>query len=128
MQLISRMLIALFALLALGIAGSLWFDTATAMAHVGLSTSTDLGIGTLRADVGGFFMASGILCLWGAATLNRNVLLPAQLLLVCALSGRLVTAFIDGAVAAGVPQMGVEVGIIALLQWARASWPTSPTV
>jgi len=56
------------------------------------------------------------------------VLWPVQLMMLFALLGRITTVFLDGTAAAGVMQMGVEVLIIALLQWARASWPTSPTV
>lgn len=128
MQLISRMLVGVIALLLLAIGTRLLFDTSAAMTEIGLATTTELGIGTVRADVGGFFVVSGLLALWGAISLNRNVLWPVQLMMVFALLGRFVTVFVDGAAAAGVMQMGVEVVIIALLQWARTSWPTSPTV
>jgi hypothetical protein len=128
MQLTSRILVALIALLLLSIAVRLLFDTSAAMTDIGLSVVTEQGRGTVRADVGGFFMVSGLLTLWGAASLNRNVLWPVQLMMVFALLGRVITVVVDGAAAAGVMQMGVEVVIIALLHWARASWPTSPTV
>ena len=128
MQLVSRMLVGVIALLLLAIGTRLLFDTSAAMIEMGLATTTELGISTVRADVGGFFMVSGLLALWGAASLNRNVLWPVQLMMVFALLGRVVTVFVDGAAAAGVVQMGVEVLIIAVLQWSRISWPTSPTV
>jgi len=128
MLLVSRTLIAVVALLMLGIGGRMLFDTTAAMTSIGLTTASELGMGTLRADVGGFFMVAGVLSLWGALTLNRNVLWPVQLMMLFALLGRITTVFLDGTAAAGVMQMGVEVLIIALLQWARASWPTSPTV
>lgn len=128
MQIISRLLIAVLAMLLLSLGGSLLFDTSAAMAKVGLTTSAEMGLGTLRADVAGFFLVAGMLCIWGAATLNRNVLWPVQLLMVFALLGRLVTLLVDGAGAAGIPQMGVELAVIGLLQWARTSWPSSPTI
>lgn len=128
MQLISRIFVGVIALLLLAIGTRLLFDTSAAMTEVGLATTRALGISTVRADVGGFFMVSGLLALWGAVSLNRNVLWPVQLMMAFALLGRIITVFVDGAAAAGVMQMGVELVIIALLQWARASWPTSPTV
>jgi hypothetical protein len=123
---LSRLLIGLGSLLLLLVGLGFWFDVEQSLLQMGITTTANHGLGTVRADIGGFFLGGGALGVLAALSLNRNLLWPVQLLLVVALIGRLVTLGIDGPEAAGVSSMGIEILLIAVFQWSRNIWPTTP--
>ena len=126
MIMISRMLIGLGAALLLVVGLGLWFAVEHSMLPMGLSVTADRGLGTVRADIAGLFVASGALGVAAALSLNRNLLWPLQLLLVVALIGRIITFSIDGLSAAGPESMVIEVLLLVVLQWCRNLWPNTP--
>ena len=126
MLMLSRLLIGLGSMLLLSVGLGFWFDVEQSLLQLGVATTADHGLGTVRADIGGFFISGGALGLLAAFSLNRNLLWPVQLLLVVALIGRLITLGIDGSEAAGVASMGIEILLILLFQWSRNIWPSTP--
>ena len=128
MQWLSRILLGLGGALLLVVGTMVWFNTADALANVGLNAVAAPGWGTARADIGGFFIVCGGLGLVAAITLNPRLIWPAQVLLLAAFTGRLLTLFIDGTGAAGPVNMGIEVMLLGVMQWCRSRWPSQSTV
>ena len=122
MIVISRVVVALIGALFLGIGASLIFNTADAAATMGLPNLEAAGYGTVRADIGGFFLGGGLIGVVAAFRKNAALLWPVQLLVAIALLGRLFTLSVDGPIAAGLESMGVEVAILGVLFWAKRAW------
>lgn len=89
MQLIVRVIVGVVGLLGLAMAGAIWLHPENMAAQLGLSVANVLGPATIRADLAGFFAASGLLAL-GAAIRNEGRYAGVVALLVAvALVGRL---------------------------------------
>jgi hypothetical protein len=119
---LSRLLVALIGLLFLVVGAGLWLNTADAAAQMGLVDLAAAGFGTVRADIGGFFIGGGIIQIIAAMRRDSGLLWPVQLLVLLALLGRTLTLVINGPVAAGVPSMGFELAILLLLVWCKSTW------
>jgi hypothetical protein len=118
-----RGLIGLLGLGGVLIAARFWMDPAAIGAQLGLKGTDVLGAASLRADVGGFFGAAGLLSIV-AAIRNDGRQLAAPLLLVClALAGRLLTAALQGLPPASVPPLAVEAGLVLILGLGRRLLP-----
>ncbi|MBT5210054.1 MAG: hypothetical protein HOL99_12100 [Halieaceae bacterium] len=126
MLLISRLLSGLFGLLFLVVGTGLWLNTGDAAAELGLVNLAAAGLGTVRADIAGFFLGGGLILVLAAARRDPGLLWPVQLLVLIALLGRTLTLVIDGPVAAGVPSMGVELLILLVLFWCKRAWASQP--
>lgn len=122
MIILSRVLVGLAGILFIGIGAGLWFNTADASNNLGLTELAAAGFGTVRADIGGFFIGGGLLQLLAATQKNRDLLWPVQLLLALAFTGRAVTLVMDGPIAAGLPSMAIELVLLALLAWCQRLW------
>jgi hypothetical protein len=122
MVVILRVVVGLIGALFLGIGASLIFNTADAAATMGLPNLEAAGYGTVRADIGGFFLGGGLIGVVAAFRKNATLLWPVQLLVAIALLGRLFTLSVDGPIAAGLESMGVEVAILGVLFWAKRAW------
>ncbi len=122
MVMFSRLLVALIGLLFLVVGAGLWLNTADAAAQMGLVDLAAAGFGTVRADIGGFFIGGGIIQIIAAMRRDSGLLWPVQLLVLLALLGRTLTLVINGPVAAGVPSMGFELAILLLLVWCKSTW------
>jgi len=122
MVMLSRLLVALIGLLFLVVGAGLWLNTADAAAQMGLVDLAAAGFGTVRADIGGFFIGGGIIQIIAAMRRDSGLLWPVQLLVLLALLGRTLTLVINGPVAAGVPSMGFELAILLLLVWCKSTW------
>lgn len=91
-----RGLIGLLGVLGLLMALMLWLNPAGPAAKLGVEAMGPLGLATIRADMGGFFGAVGILAVL-AAFKGQGKLLTAPLLLVAlALAGRGVAVAMEG--------------------------------
>lgn len=115
MSLILRIVVGLYGLLfaALGLIG--WAAPERLAERLGLATLTSLGLATLRADLGGLFLALAVLCLAGAM-LRRRGLLAAALIVLCAiLAGRVIGVIADGGLSANLPSLAVEGSAVAVL-------------
>ena len=126
MLLISRLLSGLFGLLFLAVGTGLWLNTGDAAAELGLVNLAAAGLGTVRADIAGFFLGGGLILVLAAARRDPGLLWPVQLLVLIALLGRTLTLVIDGRVAAGVPSMGIELLILLVLFWCKRVWASQP--
>ena len=126
MVVLTRILLAAIGLLFLGVGAGLWFNTGEAAAKMGLVNLAAAGLGTVRADIAGFFIGGGIIQIVAAIRRDPNLLWPVQLLVLLALMGRAITLIIDGPVAAGIPSMGIELVLLVLLLWCKKVWHTQP--
>ena len=122
MVMLSRLLVALIGLLFLVVGAGLWLNTADAASQMGVVDLAAAGFGTVRADIGGFFIGGGIIQIIAAMRRDSGLLWPVQLLVLLALLGRTLTLVINGPVAAGVPSMGFELAILLLLVWCKSTW------
>jgi len=124
MVMLSRVLLAAMGLLFLVVGAGLWLNTGEAAANMGLVDLAAAGLGTVRADIAGFFIGGGVIQIIAAIRRDPDLLWPVQLLVLLALLGRTVTLILDGPVAAGIPSMGIELALLVLLFWCKKSWST----
>lgn len=124
MVMLSRVLLAAMGLLFLVVGAGLWLNTGEAAANMGLVDLAAAGLGTVRADIAGFFIGGGVIQIIAAIRRDPDLLWPVQLLVLLALLGRTVTLILDGPVAAGIPSMGIEIALLVLLLWCKKSWST----
>lgn len=126
MLILTRLLSGLCGLLFLAVGAGLWFNTGDAAANMGLVNLAAAGLGTVRADIAGFFLGGGLILVLAAGRCDPNLLWPVQLLVLIALLGRTLTLVIDGPVAAGVSSMGIELVILVVLFWCKRIWAAQP--
>ena len=111
---IMRGLIGLTGLLALLIASRFWIDPAKIAATMDLTAGGPAGLGTLRADMAGFFGASGVLMLAAVIRKEARWLTPVVLMLGIALTGRVLNLLLNGPGPALIPPMVIEAVMIIL--------------
>ncbi len=113
-DIILRVLIAGFGVLLLSMGIQYLWDPAGSAAQYGLAVSEEIGLATLRADMGAFFCGSGGLAL-AAAALNRPAwLLAPTVLMALAFVGRVITLAVDGADPGTFVPMAVEAVMVVL--------------
>ena len=93
---------------------------------MGLVNLAAAGLGTVRADIAGFFIGGGIIQIVAAIRRDPDLVGPGQRLVLLARMGRAITLIIDGPVAAGIPSMGIELVLLVLLLWCKKVWHTQP--
>jgi hypothetical protein len=99
-----------------------WFRLDSIAAERGLQAVGLVGRANLRADVGGIFIAIGVLALIAAWSRNR-MWLAATLAVVCsALIGRFASLALDGAGSGIVEPIAIEAVVVAILVGAWKSW------
>lgn len=114
MQTIIRVLVAVVSLLALSLTATIWLHPENAATDLGIASLTSMGTATLRADLGGFFGALGLLGL-GAAIRNEGRYAGAAIVLVgMALMGRVIDVLARGFSPVLLPSMVVEAAMIVL--------------
>ena len=119
MSLVLRILVGVIGVLGLLIAAAIWAHPAEPLAKLGLETLGGLGNSTARADIGGFFGAAGGLALTAAVRAEARLLTAPLLLVVIALSGRVLTVVLDGYAPDVAQPMGVEAVLVAALAAGR---------
>ncbi len=112
---ILRFLVALLALSFTVLGLAFWVAPAQAAARFGLEAIGTAGLAAVRADLGGLFVGLGLLCAAGARTQRRSWLVATALLLAGIVLGRCCGWILDGRVGAGLPELAVELGALALL-------------
>jgi hypothetical protein len=111
MTMVLRVVVGVVGLLGLLIAARMWMAPLELAAQLGVAPANELGVATIRADMGGFFGGAGVFALF-AAFKGRGALLIAPLVLVgIALAGRLVTVAANGFT----QDMGAPMAIEAVL-------------
>jgi hypothetical protein len=118
-RLIVRILVGLVGVLAVLVALRMWMAPVALAENLGLVGMGGLGRATLRADVGGFFGAAGIMALAGAVRNDRRLLTAPLLMISLALTGRVITEFHDGLTPAQVPPMVIEAVLVVVLAGGR---------
>lgn len=115
MKQITRTLVAAFALL-FAIAGiEFWVAPEQAAQHFGLEPLRAVGLGNLRADLGGLFLGLAGLCAIGAWTRRRAGILAAGLLLALIVLGRGLGVLLGGGAELGGRELAVELVALAAL-------------
>ncbi|HEX5644847.1 MAG TPA: DUF4345 family protein [Erythrobacter sp.] len=71
-------------------------DPVSSGADFGISAQGTMGLASIRADMTAFFVVAGGCLLWGAWARKGDPLLVSAGLMAIALTGRLVTLFVDG--------------------------------
>jgi arylsulfatase/uncharacterized sulfatase len=111
---LTRGLIGLVGLLALLLASRFWMAPDKIGATMGLLVDGAAGLGTLRADMAGFFGASGVMLLLAAVRDDAKWLRPVLLLLAIALTGRVLNLVLTHGGQILIPPMVVEAVLIAI--------------
>lgn len=119
MRMAARIVVGLVGVGALLLAARLWMDPVAAAARLGLAGQGALGLASLRADVGGFFAAAGLLSLAGAIRGEARLLTAPLAMVSLALAGRLLTAATGAYDAQALPAMVVEAMLAVLLGFGR---------
>ena len=117
--LLLRILLGAAGALGLLVGVRMWMDPVRVGAMMGLSGAGPLGQATLRADVGGFFAAVGVLALAGALRNQAKLFTAPMLMIALALSGRLVAAAVNGVDAMAIPSIVVEAVLVCLFALGR---------
>ena len=117
MKLFVRILIGVLGAIALAAAANFWLRPIPAGAMVGLSIANATGAATIRADIAGFFAASGVFALVGAVRASAPAALAALVMMAFALFGRVVNIALSGWDPIFLPPMAIEavtIGVFAL--------------
>lgn len=113
---IARIVLALQGAAALFIAANVWIDPVTIPAQLGLSPLGDLGLSTIRGDIGALFGGSGLFMLAAAYRAESRFVVPPLVLLSLAFAARTYSLATTGASPELIPPMVVEgVSILLLL-------------
>jgi hypothetical protein len=123
MATIVRILIGVIGALALLLAARLWLDPAMPAAQLGVAPLGELGLATIRADLGGFFGAAGLFALAAALRNDARLVLTPLVLVGLALTGRLVTAASIGLPQPTIMPIAVEAVLVVLFV---AGWRLLP--
>jgi arylsulfatase A-like enzyme len=123
----TRLLLGISGLLALLIASRFWLAPADIARTFGLTPEGPLGLATLRADMAGFFAASGALTLTAAIRREARWLWPVILLLSLALAGRFLNLALGGGGKATLAPMLVEAVLIAITVLGLRVLPQNPS-
>ena len=89
-----------------------------------LTANSEVGRSAIRADLGGFFLGGGLLALAGVVRSKAHWLGAATLLIVIALSGRLIGGLSGGFPEAVIQSMAVEIVLILILVTAMRTLPS----
>lgn len=96
MQKLMRALVGAAGLLGLLMALGFWIRPAELAGKLGFQPMGDLGLASVRADLGGFFGAVGGLALLAALRNRRNLLMAPLAMIGIALTGRLLSLALTG--------------------------------
>ncbi len=111
---LTRGMIGLFGLLALLLASRFWISPDKIGPMMGLLPDGAAGLGTLRADMAGFFGAAGVLFLLAALRNEASWLKPVLLLLAIALTGRMLNLVVTHGGQELIPPMVIEAVLIGV--------------
>jgi len=120
MKSVIRIVLALFGVGWMLLAGQSWMQPDLFAADLGLSFMGDLGRSTFRADIGAFFAVSGLFMLLAALRAERHLLLPSLGLVGLALAARLASAGQTGFLPEYVQPVTVEALTVAVMLAAYA--------
>jgi hypothetical protein len=114
MTLIFRVLAGLAGVAGLIAAVAFWIHPDAAAQGLGLTIANATGTATVRADMAGFFGASGVFALLAAVRSDARYAFVVLVLMLFALGGRLINVVLSGYAPALLPPMVIELVVIAL--------------
>lgn len=112
---IARVVLALQGAAALFIAVNVWLDPLTIPGQLGISPLGDLGLSTIRGDIGALFGGSGLFMLAAAYRAESRFVVPPLVFLSLALGARTYSLAMTGASPELIQPMAVEGVTIVLL-------------
>jgi hypothetical protein len=115
LTIIARAVLALQGATALFVAANVWLDPVRVGAQLGLSPLSDLGLATMRGDLGTLFASSGIFMLAAAALTDRRLIVPPLVFTSVGLAGRTLSLALTTYAPDLIQPMIVEAVTIALL-------------
>lgn len=125
----SRIVVALFGLLFAALGLAFWIQPEVAASRLHIEAVGVAGLSTLRADMGGMFIGMAVLCLVGAWSKRRWMVVAAALLLAVVAIGRLLGVVATGWAQGVAPALAIEVAAIAALGlYARSLGRADPPV
>jgi ribonuclease Z len=126
---ILRLVLSLAALAFAAIGLEFWVAPEQAAHHFGIEAVRLAGVSALRADLGGLFVGLALVCGAAAFTKGRRFLAAAALFLVAIVLGRSIGWIVDGRSAAGLPELAIELVVLAaVVGYARATRASDGTV
>ncbi len=114
-----KVLIGLLAALFLYMAFGMIFTPVAASGSLGIEALDLTGMSTLRGDVGGMFLACGVMLVLGLVRNNTLWFLPVALLMATIALGRLVGFAAEGVSSTAMTNFVAELVIIAVLMLAH---------
>lgn len=123
---IFQILIGVLGLLSLQGAWHHWFDVAGLAEERGMKALGAIGQANIRADVGGIFLAIGLLSLIAAWKQSRQWALAAIIVVGSALFGRFVSIALDGYSERVMQPIAIEAIVVAVLLGGYFVWKKKP--
>jgi ribonuclease Z len=124
MKSVSRILVALAALLFAVTGVQFWVVPEQAAQLFGIEAVRSIGLATVRADLGGLFLGLALLCGAAAWTKRRAGVLAASVVLAAIVVGRVIGVVVDPRAEFGVRELAVELAtLVALFVYARSLGP-----
>lgn len=123
---IFRILIGVMGLLSLQGAWHHWFNVAGLANERGMKALGDIGQANIRADVGGIFLAIGLLSLIAAWRQSRLWALATIIVVGSALFGRFVSIALDGYSERVMQPITIEAVVLAILLGGYFVWKKKP--
>jgi hypothetical protein len=126
MLLASRIWVSLIGILSILSVFPHWFRLDGLVAERGVQAIGLIGRANVRADMGGIFLAIGLLALMASYKRNTSLLAATILVPACALVGRCVSIAIDGYESRVLEPIIVEIVVLMLLGFAYRIWKKAP--
>ena len=116
MEILLKVIVGLFAGLFLFMGGTFLFDPAAASEQLALTAMDSHGLNTIRGDLAGLFLGSGILLVLGLVQKKSAWFLAVAVLMGTIAAGRLVGFAMDGSpTSATITALAVELIMVAVL-------------
>lgn len=126
MLLASRIWVSLIGLLSLLSVIPHWFRVENLVAERGVQAIGLIGRANVRTDMGGIFLAIGLLALFASYRRNPKWLAATLLVPACALVGRFASIALDGFDSHVLAPIIVEIVVLTLTGFAYCIWKKSP--
>jgi hypothetical protein len=126
MLLASRIWVSLIGILSILSVIPHWFRLEELVTQRGIQAIDLIGRANIRADVGGIFLAIGLLALIASYKCSTSWLAAAMIVPACALTGRFASIVLDGYEDRILQPIIIEIVVLALLGIAYLSWKKAP--
>lgn len=125
---LSRSLVGMIAASMLVFGLGFWFAFDSITPLFAFTADNPLARAGIRGDIGGLFLILSGLTAYAAVNQSVPAARFAAIMFIVALSGRIMTVLLEGAVPGGLAPMLVEATSAALLLWASYVWVQQPAL